>query len=108
MDDMAARDLSVSSMRTRQSTLSSFCTWLVKREILPANPVDGMDRPPNRIEPPKQVPMPALMDAIIEAPRKRQRPRDVAISLILRFTGMRRASVATLQARHLDGRDGCA
>ena len=28
MDDMAARDLSVSSMRTRQSTLSSFCTFL--------------------------------------------------------------------------------
>ncbi len=52
---------------------------------------------------PKQVPTPALMDALIEAARKRQRPRDVAIFLILRFTGMRRASVATLQARHLDG-----
>jgi len=103
MDDMAARDLSVSSMRTRQSTLSSFCTWLVKREVLPVNPVAGMDRPPHRVEPPKQVPTPSLMDALIEAARKRQRPRDVAIFLILRFTGMRRASVATLQARHLDG-----
>jgi integrase/recombinase XerC len=103
MDDMAARDLSVSSMRTRQSTLSSFCTWLVKREALQANPVAGMDRPPHRIEAPKQVPTPSLMDALIEAARKRQRPRDVAIFLIMRFTGMRRASVATLQARHLDG-----
>lgn len=102
MDDMAARDLSVSSMRTRQSTLSSFCTWLVKRDTLPVNPITGMDRPPHRIEPPKQVPTPSLMDALIEAARKRQRPRDVAIFLILRFTGMRRASVATLQARHLD------
>jgi site-specific recombinase XerC len=53
---MAARDLSVSSMRTRQSSLSSFCTWLVKREALQANPVAGMDRPPHRIEAPKQVP----------------------------------------------------
>jgi len=103
MDDMAARDLSVSSMRTRQSTLSSFCTWLVKRDALPINPIAGMDRPPHRIEPPKQVPTPSLMDALIEAARKRQRPRDVAIFLIMRFTGMRRASVATLQARHLDG-----
>ena len=103
MDDMAARDLSVSSMRTRQSTLSSFCTWLVKREALQANPVAGMDRPPHRIEAPKQVPTPSLMDALIEAARKRQRPRDVAIFLIMRYTGMRRASVATLQARHLDG-----
>ena len=103
MDDMAARDLSVSSMRTRQSTLSSFCTWLVKREALPANPVAGMDRPPHRIEAPKQVPTPSLMDALIEVARKRQRPRDVAIFLIMRFTGMRRGSVATLQARHLDG-----
>ena len=103
MDDMAARDLSVSSMRTRQSAVSSFCTWLVKREALQANPVAGMDRPPHRIEAPKQVPTPSLMDALIEAVRKRQRPRDVAIFLIMRFTGMRRASVATLQARHLDG-----
>ena len=46
------------------------------------------------------------MDALIEAARKRQRPRDVAIFLILRFTGMRRESVATLQARHLDGHWG--
>jgi integrase/recombinase XerC len=103
MDDMAARDLSVSSMRTRQSTLSSFCTWLVKREVLQANPVAGMDRPPHKIEAPKQVPTPSLMDVLIEAARKQQRPRDVAIFLIMRFTGMRRASVATLQARHLDG-----
>lgn len=48
------------------------------------------------------MPTPALMDALIEAARSRQRPRDVAVFLILRFTGMRRESVATLQARHLD------
>lgn len=102
MDEMAARDLTLGTMRIRQSTLSSFCTWLVKRDALQANPITGMDRPPHRIEPPKQVPTPGLMDALIEVARKRQRPRDVAIFLILRFTGMRRESVATLQARHLD------
>lgn len=31
MDDMASRDLALATMRSRQSTLSSFCTWLVKR-----------------------------------------------------------------------------
>jgi len=102
MDEMAARDLTLGTIRSRQSALSSFCNWLVKREALLANPIAGMDRPPHRIEPPKQVPTPALMDALIEAARSRQRPRDVAIFLILRFTGMRRESVATLQARHLD------
>ena len=102
MDDMAARDLALSTMRNRQSTLSSFCAWLVKREWLVANPISGMDRPPHTIEPPKQVPTPRLMDALNEAARKRGRPRDVAIFLILRYTGMRRESVATLQARHLD------
>ncbi|MDK2741584.1 MAG: tyrosine-type recombinase/integrase [Nitrospira sp. BO4] len=102
MDDMAARDLSLNTMRIRQSTLSSLCGWLVKREWLMANPVSGMDRPPHAVEPPKQVPTPGLMDALIEAARKRGRPRDVAIFLILRFTGMRRESVATLQVRHLD------
>lgn len=102
MDEMAARDLTPGTIRSRQSALSGFCNWLVKREALLANPIAGMDRPPHRIEPPKQVPTPALMDALIEAARSRQRPRDVAVFLILRFTGMHRESVATLQARHLD------
>lgn len=103
MDDMAACDLALSTMRSRQSTVSSFCTWLVKRGMLAGNPVSGMDRPPHRLEPPKQVPTPSLMDALIETAKRRQRPRDVAIFLILRYTGMRRESVATLHVRHLDG-----
>ena len=102
MDDMAASDLALSTMRTRQATLSSLCAWLVKREILTTNPVARMDRPPHRSEPPAQVPSGALMDALIEAARRRQRPRDMAIFLILRYTGMRRESVATLRVRHLD------
>ncbi len=102
MDDMASQNLSLGTMRIRQSTLSSFCTWLVKREVLLANPIIGMDRPPHRIEPPKQIPTTGLMNALIDAARRRGKPRDVAIFLILRYTGMRRESVATLQARHLD------
>jgi site-specific recombinase XerD len=104
MDDMAACDLVLSTMRIRQSTVSSFCTWLVKRHVIPANPVMGMDRPPHRLEVPKQVPTASLMDRLIETAQRRQRSRDVAIFLILRYTGMRRESVATLQARHLDGK----
>lgn len=103
MDDMAAADLALSTMRSRQSTVSSFCAWLVKRGVLQANPVAGMDRPPHRSQPPRQIPTPALMDALIAAAKERERPRDVAIFLILRYTGMRRESVATLQVRHLDG-----
>ena len=103
MDDMAATDLALSTMRVRQSTLSSFCTWLVKREVLAANPVARLERPPHHREPPKQVPGSAIMDALVEAAKARRRPRDVAIFLILRFTGNRRGSVATLQVRHLDG-----
>ena len=102
MDDMAANDLSLSSLRTRQATLSSLCAWLVKRDILVSNPVAKMDRPPHRSEPPTQVPSGTLMDALIDAARRRQRPRDMAIFLILRYSGMRRESVATLRVRHLD------
>src|SRR5438552_13988658 len=47
MDDMAASDLALSTMRVRQSTLSSFCAWLVKREVLAANPVARLERPPH-------------------------------------------------------------
>jgi integrase/recombinase XerC len=102
MDDMAGANLALSTMRVRQSTLSSFCAWLVKRGVLAANPVATLERPPHRPEPPAQVPGSSLMDALVAAAKARRRPRDVAIFLILRYTGMRRESVATLQVRHLD------
>jgi site-specific recombinase XerD len=106
MDEMASADLSLSTMRARQSTVSSLCTWLVKRNVLSTNPVLQLDRPPQRREAPKQVPGPAIMDALVQAARARRRPRDVAIFLILRYTGMRRDSVATLRVRHLDAEWG--
>jgi integrase/recombinase XerC len=102
MDDMAASDLALSTMRLRQSVVSSFCAWLVKRDVLPANPVAKLERPPHRTEPPKQVPASSIMDALVEAAKARRRPRDVAMFLILRYTGMRRESVATLRMHHLD------
>jgi len=103
MDDMAGSDLAMNTMRVRQSTLSSFCAWLVKRDGLAANPVAKLERPPHHCEPPTQVPGTAIMDALVEAAKARRRPRDVAIFLILRYTGMRRESVATLRVHHLDG-----
>jgi hypothetical protein len=39
------------------------------------------------------------MDALVKAAQQRQRPRDPAI--ILRYSGMRRESVATLRVRNL-------
>jgi site-specific recombinase XerD len=102
MDEMAASDLALSTMRCRQSVVSSFCTWLAKRHMLTTNPVASLDRPPHRQEAPKQVPGPAIMDALIQAARDRGRPRDLAVFLVLRYTGMRRESVATLHVRHLD------
>jgi integrase/recombinase XerC len=102
MDDMAASDLAVSTIRVRQCTVSSFCAFLVKRQLLVANPVALLDRPPHHREPPTQVPGADIMDALVDAAKQRRRPRDVAIFLILRYTGMRRESIATLCVRHLD------
>jgi integrase/recombinase XerC len=101
IDDIAGDDLGPNTLRCRIATLSSLCTWLVKRGVLAANPVDQIDRPPRRHEPPA-VPGPAIMDALIEAAKQRGRPRDLAIFLILRFTGMRRESVARLRVLNLD------
>jgi integrase/recombinase XerC len=105
MDDMAASDLSINTLRCRQAAVSSFCNWLVKRNILPGNPVAKMDRPPRQWNPPA-VPSTGIMDALIAAAKKRGRPRDVAIFLVLRFTGMRRESVATLRVGQLEGEWG--
>ncbi len=102
MDSMGRSDLALSTMRVRQSTLSSLCAWLVKRGHLETNPVARLDRPPHRREAPRQVPGSAIMDALVQAARRRQRPRDLAIFLILRYTGMRRESVATVRVRNLD------
>ena len=43
------------------------------------------------------------MDRLVQAAQERGRPRDVALFLLLRYTGMRRESVATLRVGHLDG-----
>jgi integrase/recombinase XerC len=101
MDEMVASDLGANTLRCRLATLSSFCQWLVKRQILSTNPVTPIDRPPRRDKPPA-VPGPAIMDALVNAAKRRGRPRDLAIFLLLRFTGMRRASIASLRVRHLD------
>jgi len=101
MDEMANDGLAVSTIRTRQSTVSSLAVWLVKRGVLSSNPVAKLDRPPHRREAPRQVPGSDLMDQLIRAARERRRPRDVAMFLILRFTGMRRESVASLRVRNL-------
>jgi integrase/recombinase XerC len=103
LDDMAAANLALSTMRARQSALSSLCAWLVKRQVLAANPVAQLDRPPHHRQPPRQVPGPGILDALVEAAKRRGRLRDLAIFLILRYSGMRRESVATLRVRHLDG-----
>jgi site-specific recombinase XerD len=42
------------------------------------------------------------MDALVKAASHRQRPRDLSIFLVLRYSGMRRESVATLRVRNLD------
>jgi site-specific recombinase XerD len=105
MDDMAEAHLALSTLRTRQASLSSFCNWLVKRRLLAANPITCMDRPPHQRVPPA-VPAPPLMDALVLAAKERGRPRDFALFLLLRYTGMRRESVATLRVGQLDGEWG--
>jgi site-specific recombinase XerD len=102
MDDMAALDLAINTLRCRQATLSSFCNWLVKRGLLTTNPILRMDRPPHQLVPPA-CPGASVMDALVQAARGRGHVRDVAILLLLRFTGMRREAVATLRVGHLDG-----
>jgi site-specific recombinase XerD len=42
------------------------------------------------------------MHALVQAAKERGRPRDVALFLLLRFTGMRREAMATLRVGHLD------
>ena len=101
MDDMAAKDLSVSSMRTRQSTLSSFCTWLVKREVLTGQSGfwHGSSATSDRTA--EAGPDAGLDGCADRGGAKTATAAGYCHFLILRFTGMRRASVATLQSQAL-------
>ena len=67
----------------------------------PTLSVSSTDHPTAR-RPRPRFPGPAIMDALIQAAKQRQRPPALGIFLILRYTGMRRESVATLRLRHLD------
>ena len=50
-----------------------------------------------------EMPGPDIMDRLIRAARERQRPRDLVMFSIMRYTGMRRGSVAGLCVRNLYG-----
>jgi len=91
MDHMAVADLGLNTLRWRLATLSSLCTWLVKRGTLHTDPLAQIDRPPRQPETPA-VAGAAITDALIDAAKRRGRPRDLAIFLLLRFTGMRLSS----------------
>jgi integrase family protein with SAM-like domain len=65
IDDMAAQDLGLNTLRLRVSTLSSFCAWLIRRELLTINPLAQIDRPARQDSVPA-VPAPSLMDALVD------------------------------------------
>ena len=48
LDEMAGSDLSINTLRCRLAAVSSWCNWLVKRNVLMVNPVNKMDRPPRQ------------------------------------------------------------
>jgi site-specific recombinase XerD len=102
MTAMAGKGLKPSTIRVRQATVSSFCRWLVQREFLPANPVWKCDRPKVERDVPRGVPSSELMNRLLDAAIARGRRRDIAVLLPLRFTGMRRESIATLRVKQVD------
>jgi len=61
---MAKDDLALSTMRVRQATVSSFCIWLVKCDLLSTNLVEKLDRPKVERRPPRGVPESTLMDIL--------------------------------------------
>jgi integrase/recombinase XerC len=99
--DAIQSEVRINTLRHRQCVVFRLCAWLVRRGQLSANPVARLDRPRRQSQPPRPVPGPAIMDQLVQAAKARRRPRDLAIFLLLRYTGMRRAEVADLRVHHL-------
>lgn len=92
------RHLSASSIHQYDSALSSFYQYLIKQDVLSANPMDKIDRPKIKDRELKYLRHQQVMEFISSL----KNPRDSLLVRTIYATGMRVSEVCGMKIEHID------
>ena len=92
------RHLSATSIHQYDSALSSFYQYLIKQDVLDANPMDKIDRPKIKDRELKYLRHQQVMEFISSL----KNPRDALLVRTIYATGMRVSEVCGMQIEHID------
>ncbi len=97
---------SAMTIGSRLACLSSFYRFLIRMEIVSANPCDQIERPRSSPSPPRGISAEGIRKLLSVIPNTPAGLRDKAIILTLVLTGRRRAEVFNLKVGDLIRTDG--
>lgn len=108
-----AADRSPASVARAWSSWNAFCTFLVTEQLLPGNPMPGVDKPRQPAHSPKPLRGEDTPEVLLEAvrrPDERQRDpwpeRDLAVLALALCAGLRLSELLQLRVGDLLGRAG--
>ncbi len=93
---LSGKEPSAVTIGARMACLSSFFKFLIRMEIVTANPCDALERPRISVSPPKGLSAEEIRRLLEAIPETRSGLRDRAIVLTLALTGRRRTEVLSL------------
>ena len=93
---LSGKEPSAVTIGARMACLSSFFKFLIRMEIVSANPCDALERPRISPSPPKGLSAEEIRRLLAAIPETKTGLRDRAIVLTLTLTGRRRTEVLSL------------
>jgi len=103
---LSGREPSAVTIGSRLACLSSFYRFLIRMDIVSANPCDQIERPKSSPSPPRGISAEGIRKLLSVVPNTPTGVRDRAIILTLVLTGRRRAEVFNLKVGDLIRTDG--
>ena len=103
---LSGKEPSAVTIGSRLACLSSFYRFLIRMEIVAANPCDQIERPKASPSPPRGISAEGIRKLLSVIPNTPAGLRDKAIVLTLVLTGRRRAEVFNLKVGDLIRTDG--
>ena len=94
---LSGREPSAVTIGARMACLSSFYKFLIRMEIVSANPCDALERPRVQQSPPRGLTGEEIQRLLAVIPETKTGLRDRAIILALTLTGRRRTEVLSLK-----------
>ena len=95
---LSGREPSPTTVSARLACISSFFKFLIRMDVLKANPCDPVERPKPRPSSPSGLSAPQVRQLLQVIPNTVKGRRDLAIVLTLVLTGRRRSEVINLTA----------